>query len=61
VNADLSLSIFKWYGGDFEKKLGSVLKVLQPYWLDKERVAADAGNFKVRYTVYDWSLNEQGK
>ena len=50
--------IFKWYGGDFEKKSGSVLAALKPYWPGKA-VATD--DFKIRYTDYDWSLNEQAK
>ncbi len=50
--------IFKWYGGDFEKKSGSVLAALQPYWPGK--VVTTEG-FKIDYTEYDWSLNEQGK
>ena len=50
--------IFKWYGGDFEKKSGSVLAALKPYWPVKV-VATD--DFKIRYTGYDWSLNEQTK
>lgn len=50
--------IFKWYGGDFEKKYGSVLAALQPYWPGK---ASATDGFKIRYTDYDWSLNEQTK
>lgn len=50
--------IFKWYGGDFEKKSGSVLEALKPYWPGK---ATATDGFKIRYTDYDWSLNEQGK
>jgi hypothetical protein len=50
--------IFKWYGGDFEKKSGTVLAALNPYWPDK---ATSTGGFKIRYTDYDWSLNDQGK
>lgn len=50
--------IFKWYGGDFEKKSGSVLAALKPYWPGK---ATDTDGFKIRYTDYDWSLNEQSK
>ena len=50
--------IFKWYGGDFEKKSGSVLAVLKPYWPGKATATDD---FKIRYTDYDWSLNEQTK
>jgi len=51
--------IFKWYGGDFEKKSGSVLVALKPYWPTKP--AAGYEDFKIRYTNYDWSLNEQSK
>jgi len=48
--------IFKWYGVDFEKKSGSVLAALKPYWPSK---AIGTDDFKIRYTDYDWSLNEQ--
>ncbi len=53
--------LFKWYGSDFEKKSGSVVAALKPYW--PKRAAAVPGNdgFKIRYTEYDWSLNEASK
>ncbi len=51
--------IFKWYGGDFEKKSGSVLAALKPYWPFEP--GAGYENFKIRYTDYDWSLNEQSR
>jgi hypothetical protein len=50
--------IFKWYGGDFEKKSGSVLAALKPYWPPKTPATDD---FKIRFTDYDWTLNEQAK
>jgi hypothetical protein len=50
--------IFKWYGGDFEKQAGSALAFLKPYWPAKP--PTDYEDFKIRYTDYDWSLNEQG-
>ncbi len=54
--------IFKWYGGDFEKKSGSVLAALKPYWPESSSsVALEKGSFKIRYTDYDWSLNEWTK
>jgi hypothetical protein len=53
--------IFKWYGGDFEKKSGSVLAALKPYWPEKSAAALGKGDFKIRYTDYDWSLNAQSK
>ncbi len=55
-SATLHLSpIFQWYASDFEKKHGSVLAALKVYW-PKEYAAADG--FRIRYTDYDWSLNE---
>ncbi len=51
--------IFKWYAGDFEKKSGSVLAALKPYWPEKSAAALAGGGFKIRYTDYDWSLNDQ--
>ncbi|HUZ07427.1 MAG TPA: DUF547 domain-containing protein [Candidatus Paceibacterota bacterium] len=53
--------IFKWFAGDFEKKSGSVLAFLKPYWPDKERAELANGDFAISYTDYDWSLNKQGK
>ena len=50
--------IFKWYGGDFRKESGSVLAALKPYWPENFGVL-DYDDFKIRYTDYDWSLNEQ--
>lgn len=51
--------IFKWYGGDFEKKSGSVFAALKPYWPAKPPAGYES--FRIRYTDYDWSLNGQGK
>ena len=51
--------IFKCYAGDFEKKSGSVLAALKPYWPAKP--VAGYEEFEIRYTGYDWSLNEQSK
>jgi len=54
-------SIFKWYGADFEKKHGSVLAALQPYWPKESAPALGQGRFKIRYTDYDWSLNQSNR
>lgn len=51
--------IFKWFSGDFEAKSGSVLKFLEPYFPEKDRKALAAGGFKIRYSDYDWSLNDK--
>jgi predicted pyridoxine 5'-phosphate oxidase superfamily flavin-nucleotide-binding protein len=50
--------IFKWYGADFEKKHGSVLAALQPYWPKTPAAPAAGDGFRIRYTDYDWSLNQ---
>ena len=50
--------IFKWYGADFEKKHGSVLAALEPYWPKASVGALAQGHFKIRYSDYDWSLNQ---
>lgn len=49
--------LFKWYGADFEAASGSVLAALKPYW-PAAAAALVEDNFKIRYTDYDWSLNE---
>lgn len=53
--------LFKWYGVDFEKKSGSVLAALKPYWPKEAAAALTKGDFKVRYTDYDWSLNQSSQ
>jgi Protein of unknown function, DUF547 len=53
--------IFKWYGADFHKKSGGVLQFLTPYWPETERAELEKGGFKIRYTDYDWSLNDSGR
>jgi hypothetical protein len=45
--------IFKWFAGDFERHSGSVVKFVQVY-----RPDLPAGQWKIRYTPYDWSLND---
>jgi Protein of unknown function, DUF547 len=51
--------IFKWYAGDFEAKSGSVLSAIRPFWPSADAAAMDLPGLKVRYTDYDWSLNER--
>jgi hypothetical protein len=48
--------IFKWFADDFVKHSGSVLKFLQVY-----RPDIPAADWKVRYTEYDWSLNDSSR
>ncbi len=58
ANRTVHLSpIFKWYGADFQEAADSVLVLLKPYWPAEAKVGA-MGDFKIRYTDYDWSLND---
>jgi hypothetical protein len=50
--------IFKWFDGDFEKQAGTVQKFVQPYF-PKSQQAAFAGSLSIKYTDYDWTLNER--
>ncbi len=51
--------IFKWYGDDFGKDTDAVLRALKPYWPRTTAAALVKGGLKIRYTEYDWSLNDQ--
>jgi hypothetical protein len=51
--------IFKWYGEDFEQASGSVLAALQPYWPELTDAGSAVGGYRIRYTDYDWSLNDR--
>ncbi len=53
--------IFKWFAGDFETAAGSVEKFVTPFFPETARGALAAGGFKIRYTDYDWSLNDAAK
>jgi hypothetical protein len=52
--------IFKWFSEDFEKKSGSVVKFVTPYFpAEAQKQIQSVKSPEVRYTDYDWSLNEQ--
>ena len=53
--------VFKWFSEDFEKQSGSVLKFVEPFLPEKDRRALASGGFKIKYTDYDWSLNDQAR
>ncbi|MGH7958807.1 MAG: DUF547 domain-containing protein [Opitutaceae bacterium] len=53
--------IFKWFAGDFEAAAGSVEKFVTPFLPEPARRALAAGDCKIRYTDYDWSLNDAAK
>lgn len=51
--------IFKWFAEDFEKKAGSVVKFVAPFLpAETQKQLQAAPSVNVRYTDYDWSLNE---
>ena len=52
--------VFKWFSDDFEAQSGTVLEFLEPHFSEKDRKALAGGGFKIRYTDYDWSLNDRG-
>lgn len=55
----LNLSpIFKWFRRDFEKKSGSVIRFIRSYWPSEISAKITDENYEIRYTSYDWSLND---
>ncbi|TAE28193.1 MAG: DUF547 domain-containing protein [Candidatus Kapaibacterium sp.] len=53
-------NIFNWFKGDFEKTGKTPLQYIARF-LPKEQgdmLLANANNFSVNYTEYDWSINE---
>ena len=50
--------IFKWFAGDFTREHGSVQKFVTPFFAGDLRKEIEKGGFTIRYTDYDWSLNE---
>lgn len=49
--------IFDWFEKDFEKG-GSVIDFVKPYFSTADANSLN-NDFKIKYTDYDWSLNEQ--
>src|SRR5262245_57007156 len=50
--------IFKWFAEDFQRRSGSVQKFVAPYFPDELRRELQKGDFRIKYTDYDWSLND---
>jgi len=51
--------IFKWFSEDFEKKSGSVVAFVTPFFAPADQsVLRTRRDLKIRYTDYDWSLND---
>ena len=45
--------LVKWFAGDFKQQSGSIVKFVQRY-----RPDLPEGKWKLRYTDYNWSLND---
>lgn len=50
--------IFKWFAGDFAAEAGTVLTFATPFFPPEAQRTLAAGALKVRFTDYDWSLND---
>lgn len=52
--------IFKWYDKDFTKPAGSLAAYVKPFLPEPQRDAmTNTAKVKVKFTDYDWALNEQ--
>ncbi len=52
--------IFDWYSEDFESAAGGLDEYLKP-WVKQLGWPADATPKKIRFTEYDWQLNDLGR
>lgn len=50
--------VFKWYADDFTRKAGSVQAYVRIYFPEEVAAVMQRGGFSIRYTDYDWSLND---
>jgi len=54
--------IFEWYEADFTKQAGTLEKYVQPFLPGASQTALKrAKDEKVKFTDYDWALNEWKK
>ena len=53
--------IFKWFKGDFEKEGQSLQQFLADFYEGEIATALSQNKLKVKYTKYDWALNDQSK
>lgn len=50
--------IFDWFKADFGDSREQVMAFVLPYFSAQERAKVDPARFVLRYTDYDWSLNQ---
>lgn len=53
--------IFDWFEDDFTEKSGAVLAFVQPYFPKDDGRELLTRPHKIKYTYYDWTLNDSGK
>lgn len=53
--------IFNWFGEDFTAGGASLSEWVRPYLPAADAAALQSGTFRVRFTDYDWSLNERSR
>lgn len=53
--------IFDWFKDDFINKSGSVIAFVQPYFPPEQARELLKGNYKIKFTRYDWTLNDSGR
>ena len=51
--------VFKWFDKDFLKASGDLLSYVGPYFPQSPAVDLKAGEYKIVFTDYDWTLNEK--
>ena len=50
--------IFKWYKEDFGKSDTDILEFVAGHFNQTEKSAIKSGGFKIRYTDFDWEVND---
>jgi len=54
-------AIFKWFKGDFLKQADDLTSYVSAYFPPGMTQQIQSGNFRIKYTEYDWYLNETKK
>ena len=54
-------AILNWYKGDFGKDQRALLDAIKPYAPIETRVLLEQNGLRIKYTDYDWRLNDQAK
>lgn len=49
--------IFKWFADDFSKDGRTLPEFVAPFFTEADAKSLRSGNFKVKFSDYDWSLN----